>query len=280
MTQKSFVSVMRCPDGYCCQSNDICKEIDSCNTGRVGTLCGRCEQNLTESLFTPKCLPTESCKLGLFLIILISAVIIYAVASLFLNSMKDFLIKFFKKVYKTWKISFQNDTEKQKYTKEQKSNEDTVTNDNGFKYMQLLFYYVQDSKLFTVQLPEISAKTDNIVVNFLEFSPWILEAYIQARDLCFEYSSSVLKVTLQLLFGFLVMIFLFLVYALHRILSHYLFRKLDSEEMRKKLVQAFLLTVLFSYQKVVIGVFTLVQCVEVKNQTILFLQGDILCYTW
>ena len=47
-----------------------------------------------------------------------------------------------------------------------------------------------------------------------------------------------------------------------------------------KLVQAFILTVLFPYQKVVMGTFTLVQCIVIRNQAMLFVQADVQCYTW
>ena len=62
LTSKQSVSMIRCPDGYCCQGNDTCQEIDSCNTGRTGTLCGTCDQSLTEALFTSKCVLAESCR--------------------------------------------------------------------------------------------------------------------------------------------------------------------------------------------------------------------------
>ena len=49
---------------------------------------------------------------------------------------------------------------------------------------------------------------------------------------------------------------------------------------RPRLVQTFHLVVLFSFQKLVIGAFTLVKCVDIGTKTILYVQGDIECYTW
>ena len=131
--------------------------------------------------------------------------------------------------------------------------EDTVKDDSGMKYMQLLFYYVQDSKLFTVHLPETDVKTDNFVVKFLEFSPRILEGYVQATELCFTFSTAIIKVVLQFSFGFLVIAFLLIVYLVQWILSHFVERREAFNDLQIQLVQAFLLTVLFSYQKLVIG---------------------------
>ena len=277
-TQKEVVSMIRCPDGYCCQGNDTCKGIDSCNTGRIGTLCGRCEQNLTEALFTPKCFSTESCRSGLVIVILISAVIIYAVALLSFSTIKDMIIKLTKRIYTWCKGRSQHEKVNEKGTNEKLSKKDEATDDSGMKYIQLLFYYVQDSKLFTVQLPDIGGKTENIVIKFLQFSPRILEAYVQATELCFIFSTAITKVVLQFSFGFLVIAFLCVVYLVQLILSHCV-QKLAFDQLQMKLVQAFTLAVLFSYQNAVMGAFILVQCVVIKDQAILFVQADIQCYT-
>ena len=272
--------MMRCPDGYCCQGNDSCKGKNSCNRGRIGILCGRYEQNLSEALFTPKCLPSKNCRSGVVIVILISAVIIYAVALLSFSTIKDVLIKLLKRVHKWCKGRFEQDKVKQNGIDEQQSKEDTATDDSGMKYMQLLFYYVQDSKLFTIKLPEIGGKTENIVVKFLEFSPRILEAYVQATELCLIFSTAITKVVLQFSFGFLVIAFLFLVYLIQWILSHLVQRNLPFSKLEIKLVQAFILTVLFSYQNVVMGACALVQCVTHRGQAMLFVQADVQCYTW
>ena len=49
---------------------------------------------------------------------------------------------------------------------------------------------------------------------------------------------------------------------------------------RARLVQTFLLAVLFSYQKMVIRAFTLVQCVDTGNRTAVDRQENIKCSTW
>ena len=108
------VSMIRCPDGYCCQGNETCKGINSGSTGRTGTLCGRCKQNLTEALFTSKCIPTESCRSGVVIAIHISAVIIYAVALLSFSTIKDLVIKLLKRIYTMCKERSQQDKVKTK----------------------------------------------------------------------------------------------------------------------------------------------------------------------
>ena len=281
VTQKNkSVSMMRCPDSYCCQGNETCKAIDSCNTRRTGTLCATCKRNLTEALFTTKCLPNEDCRSDLVIVILISAVLVYGIVLLSFSTIKDMVMKLFKKGYTMCKERFQQDKVNRNSSDEQQSKEDTATEENDLKYMQLLFYYVQDSKLFTVHFPETDTKTENIVVKFLEFSPDILRAYIQVSELCFVFSTATMKVVLSLSFGFLVMTFLFFVYCIQKITSHILQRKSHFVTLEIKLVKAFLVTVLLSYQKLVMGALMLVQCIDIRDKAMLFVQADIQCYTW
>ena len=278
VTQQNFISMIRCPDSYCCQGNEACEGIDFCNTGRTGTLCERCEQNLSEALFTTKCLPTESCRTDIVLITLISAVLVYGIVLLSFKTMKDMLRKLFKKGYTMCKEKFKRGKMKRNTTSEQQSKEDTTTDENDFKYMQLLFYYVQDSKLFTVHFPETDTKNEDIVRKFLEFSPDILKAYIQTSELCFAFSNAILKVVLQFSFGFLVINFLLLVYLIQKITSHCLQKNFADLEI--KLIQAFLVTILLSYQRLTMGALALVQCVDIRGRAMLLVQADIQCYTW
>ena len=261
------VSMIRCPDSYCCQGNETCKAIDSCNTGRTGTLCATCERDLTEALFTTKCLPNEDCRSDLVIVILISAVLVYGIVLLSFSTIKDMVMKLFKKGYIRCKERFRQGKVNRNSSDEQQSKEDTATEENDLKYMQLLFYYVQDSKLFTVHFPETDTKTENIVVKFLEFSPDILRAYIQVSELCFVFSTATMKVFLSLSFGFLVMTFLFFVYCIQKITSHIVQRKSHFVTLEIKLVKAFLVTVLLSYQKLVMGALMLVQCIDISRQS-------------
>ena len=46
------------------------------------------------------------------------------------------------------------------------------------------------------------------------------------------------------------------------------------------MVQAYLLTILFSYQRIVMGTFALVQCVDIEDSTVLFIQANVEFDTW
>ena len=152
----------------------------------------------------------------------------------------------------------------------------------GMKYLQILFYFVQDAALFKVHLPEVNISEKSFLVTFLELSPQILFLYTEVTNLCLVSTTpAVLKVVLKTLFGPCIMLLLFVIYLAQLFLSTFFYKdSLIWETVKAKLCEAFLLTILFSYQKIVQGVFKLVQCIELPNSKVLFIQADILCFTW
>ena len=52
------------------------------------------------------------------------------------------------------------------------------------------------------------------------------------------------------------------------------------QSVTASLIQAFLLACLLSFQQTIKGVFHFIQCVTVRNKTVLYIQGNIQCYSW
>ena len=282
VNEQTDVSMIRCPVGYCCQGNETCKGIDSCNTGRRGTLCGTCDQNLTESLFSPECLPTQNRHTVLVVILYFSCAMTYLLVILTSSSIKKRVATMVKESFMVVQRKLKSSSTQRKETDHKDSTEEKSEDKHsgGMKYVQILFYYVQDARLFKIPLPGPlqESSTPNVIVQFLEFSPQVLNIYSKASDLCFVYTTAVLKVLYQSMFGLVIIIFLFLIYAFQEFVSRFI-RSNYFLKVKAKLVQAFLLTILFSYQKLVMGTFTLVQCVRVGEHNVLYIQGDIQCYT-
>ena len=354
---KGYIQMLRCPDQYCCERSGDCNSIDTCNTGRTGILCGRCTDELTESLFSANCFSMDKCYTLLFGLLYAGCVVIY---SIFLGIFKDVkkklveiaskLLKFLQmklklndksksmegiqvskesenidqsiksarknsrlvdallldnccnkpgkittvgtiltgKEWKSQTITQKEDHElkvkikKKNLPVEVKVARDKSDTDSGMKYVQIMLYYVQDATLFKIHLPNAKQQNENVLVKFLQFSPEILTLYYKVSDLCFtRNTTAVMKVFLSSMFGLCIILFLSLVYLILWIFSRY-FGKVSSgwEILRSKLTQAFLLTILFSYQKIIIGAFSLIQCVDIDSNKVLYIQGDIQCYTW
>ena len=353
------ITMMRCPDQYCCQRGDDCKGISTCNTGRGGTLCGRCVGNTTESLFSANCFQEDKCYTLLFGFLYAACVVMYSIFLAIYDDVKRAFIKRALKLFKKIKNRRQsrnieqsddnmmddvNNTDsysslvkallladymgnsqlqtlevidkkgidtlrtsalvealllpnfhhvrKLSFPKKisidikdeikNKTENDKSDTESGMKYVQIILYYVQDATLFKIHLPDAKEHTENVLVKVLQFSPEILTVYYKVSDLCFtQNTTAVMKVFLSSIFGPCIMSFLGLVYIVHWMISRYSQKASTlSETLKSKLIQAFLLAVLFSFQKIIIGAFLLIQCVDIDSEKVLYIQGDIQCYTW
>ena len=396
------VTMIRCPVNYCCSGNSNCKQIDSCNTGRIGTLCGSCEHNLTESLFSAKCIPQENCYIYVIFILYFLLVLMYGIGLLIITFLKANIGHIAKYIWKNGKQCFNtrkventqlntsedknielhditesednilvtdkkdtiepkpscSDLEHKTTPKNNKAVESlkrtgqselqclkedtseqgkvqhravpecateaqskdtdyksrrhskllTVQNyetevgtgsqddkskfesqetvnskESGMKYLQILFYYVQDAVLFNIKVPvDNFSKTEIFIVKILQFSPDALAIYQNISNICFTYgASAVSKTLMKSVFGPCVMLLLLILYLVLKYssllnpscLSFY-------NSATTYLIQTFLLVFLMSYQQIITGAFTLVQCIQVHEDKVLYIQGNIQCHTW
>ena len=318
-----YITMIRCPDGYCCTDNETCIGIDSCATGRTGTLCGNCEPNFTESMLSQSCVSTENCSDSLTIALYILCAMCYAVALLVANKIKQTLVRFVK-VLKTLfqKLKSAKNTAESpniklvsNFGKQSKRSPDVQSisygisegqptdsrrndrikrsiigdvkkeikdhEDGGIKYMQILFYYVQDSSLFQINLSN-NAKNENVLVKILHFSPDILaDVYQGVNELCLSSGSALTKCFFKTLFGTCVILIICVICLIQIALSRFLWKQSTIlTNLKGASTQAFLLSLLFSFQRLATGAFILIQCIQVHNSNVLYIQGEIACYTW
>ena len=145
------------------------------------------------------------------------------------------------------------------------------------KYLQILFYYVQDASLFKVHLPQLKASDDSILIQIFQWSPDIIaKMYLGISNMCFPLTTAITKILFKCLFGPCVIMFLFLIFISQNIMGRLC--KGQSRFLhfvRLSLLKAFILSVLFSYQQMLIGAFSFVQCVKIDELKVLYVQGDI-----
>ena len=236
------IRMVRYSKDYCCTGSKDCKTIDSCNAGRMGQICGRCQHNMSESLFSTNCVSTANCQTALVLIFYLLASVTYAAFLMTFRDIKRIVSRKMKSAskYLNGKLTgfkhkhVRNNEQRENVNKNeagpshksqlvdslllcdhysnQKSNlnkefrsleslikptvngdhrvkamnNDNVQNpvtsdtymketsstvhkekDSGMKYLQILFYYVQDVTLFKVYLPAVGAQKESR----LHFSP-------------------------------------------------------------------------------------------------------------
>ena len=82
-------------------------------------------------------------------------------------------------------------------------------------------------------------------------------------------------------FGLYLVLTVWLLYLILKFTSKFLKKTSNIwAKFKSCLLRAFLLGMLFSYQNLVIGAFTLVRCVNTENVKVLHIKGDVQCYNW
>ena len=77
------------------------------------------------------------------------------------------------------------------------------------------------------------------------------------------------------------MLFLLILYVDQLVLINCkLISKSNLKALRVCMTRAFMLIYLLSFQQQIKGAFTLVQCVKINGTSVLYIEGEIQCYTW
>ena len=313
--QNDSVTMIRCPDGYCCEVNDPCDGINSCNANRTGNICGKCQKGLSEALFSTECISAEKCIGAIAILYYTICVIIYIA---FLASYKD-LQKYattkVKDLYKKLKdrlylyqknnansnsdehdenieVNIQNERKHSDIQGRSKSEDDGShkenkvpdnKSDDSTKYIQILFFYIQDAILFKVNIPGQTFQKEGTIEKILSFSPKVLTlTYSKVIHACFSYAKTPMsKILFEMFFGLYFVVILWLLYLILKIASNSLKKTSNIwGKLKSCLLKALLLGMLFSYQNLIKGAFTLVRCMDIANIKVLHIQGDIQCYNW
>ena len=179
--EKDDVTMVRSPDGYCCQTIDSCEEIDSCGSGR---LCGGCKKNFTESLFDPTCVLIDKCHTGLIMMLYIFCIVGYGLGLMLMGSIKYVGVPIIKTIYRRIKEKFPKKSNTKMAEKNQEESDIKTKEDGSFKYLQILFYYVQDATLIKVHLPSKILEETSTIVKILQFSPEVLTSIYTKSMTC------------------------------------------------------------------------------------------------
>ena len=287
--KNGVVTFYKCPTGYCC-SESICDTYNTCSRHRHGTLCSRCKHGYSEALFSTKCLLNENCNQVWFIPITAVLIFIYAMFLLFQDNFTNFVFKqpIQKQSIMKTLIVWICKSKKRKCAPEP----NTVTTDEspdegkhmgeGGIFLILLFYYFQDATIVSFS-PIYSQATDPLIALIKEFIGSLfdfqLDILVFVGNICpFPGLNSVRKIWLNLLPVPSLFIILTAVYLLSklRLRKHSISNK-RWEDMCGKASQAIMLAILFSYQKLASSAFSLVYCVPVQDDTVLFIDGSVKC---
>ena len=177
-----LVHMYQCPEEYCEQQDGERVYYDGCAENRAGTLCGRCADGYSESLFGTACIPNEDCGMQNWWVAVFLATygILYALFFMFEGDWENFIswlsikMKRGKKEKKSAgsdKGEADNETEETNDEKDEKSpsatdkkgskadkedeeKEDEIDNADMGKsgYFQIFMYFIQTASLLKVKI--------------------------------------------------------------------------------------------------------------------------------
>ncbi|CAB3990686.1 Hypothetical predicted protein, partial [Paramuricea clavata] len=284
---------VQCPPGYCCDSED-CVTYDNCHGNRSGTLCGQCPEGMSETLFSTQCISNTECSFNYFFIIgTIAMLILYLVFFLYHKEILSILrTSLFSK-----RLSFSiNNRNKQR------NNVSTGGNTSSPSGMiKIFFYYYQVCNLLRSSVG--SSKKGQFIHNFENVISRVMNMVLvnlpsikcPLKDL-----HAVPKAVILHSVGYCLLVLLSLLYFLSKLIL--ILRRLGNGGDRRTALQhvtstgsdlsssaskssfsqrvasAFTYISLLMYASSAKLCLSLLHCVPVGDNQVLFLDGSVKCY--
>ena len=275
------VQVMSCPIGYCCEE-ETCNSYNHCYGNRTGTLCGRCPEGTSEPLFTTKCRMNNDCTSPGFWVFFFILLLLYLLFFLFYEEIARFI-----KNSLPSRLNFNI----RGNTTQESGHENVASRSSG--YLKIFFFYYQMVHIALENIPSgyhvgylskvkssVSQITNMIIVNF------------SFHDCPFKSLRPVTKTLFLHSLGFWLLLLIFLTYLLSTFVSWIRRRRRSTIEdtnyglengnsnisFRVRIGCAFTHICLLMYSSSAKLCFSLLNCVQVGKDRVLFIDGTVKCY--
>ena len=293
---KERISFLTCPPNYCCDKEN-CQFYDGCHGNRSGTLCGRCPDGMSESLFNTKCKANDECTSIIFWLLASCFLLLYLLFFLY----REEIIGFVRNGI-TLRLPFSSKFETRNV---QNSNEDIsskkncrVSKSSGF--LKIIFYYYQIVHLFR---NSVSARQNHQILGKLEktFSGVfnLIVINFQSFDCPFQNIRPLEKTVILYSYGYCLLALIGFLYILTKIFK--IVRKLmrtahdrnidglESFEITNssqssscrfsvRIASSFTYISLLMYSSTARMCLSLLHCVPLEDKQVLFIDGNIKCY--
>ena len=284
-TKKQKLKFLPCPRGFCCTGNQ-CHTIDSCNKNRVGTLCGRCIESYVESYLSTDCISIHSCQnfAKFWLVYCISALT-------FLYYMKDFItlikttVSNFSKIFKLCKKEKECDDEIDitigVVGSEEHSEKTSHITVSGIFALIVSFYQIKQLMNVNVQYKKSS---DFYFITFITDCFNLEMVAVAFSSLCsMSNLDAVSKVFIK---AYLLTAALIIICSINYFMStvFHFFRsslgRLSSLKPSDRFGVCLIRVLMLSYKNMASVSLLLLNCIEVADNKVLFIKGDMKCYQW
>ena len=287
-TTEQKLNFLPCPKGFCCTANQ-CNTINSCNKNRVGTLCGRCIRDHVESFLSTDCMSIHSCQnfTTFWLVYCIYAFIL----TTFLYYMKDFITLIKTTLRNSSKILKSCKKEKESYSEiditidvvgaeehQEKTSHFTVS---GIFTLIVSFHQIKQLMKVDVQYKN---STDFSFIKFITDCLNIEMAAVTYSSYCpMSNLDAVSKIFIKTYLLTATLLIACLINYFTSAIFHF-FRsslgRLSSLKPSDRFGVCFIRLLMLSYKNMASASLLLLNCVEVEENQVLFIKGDMECYQW
>ena len=302
--QVVFIS---CPAGYCCQG-ESCKNYNSCSEGRQGILCGKCHEELTENLISPKCIPKARCEYKRFWTIFIAGSLVYILVLLYMKEISHLITflfgwPFFGKKRQCRKGSneepltgsHQHIPEEFNVTEitAQGNMSDSSDQDSCFSsgFVKILFFFYQTEILFKVYDPGSMKNTNLILIKSILLSTFNISpegSYFSGFWCPFIGLTPVTKILFKACLQFVLFVLIGILFTFDMAYQKLKFYICPNNSNKKSSMPFFLRLqccilqiIVFGYSTMTSSAFSLVSCVHLQTgNRIFFFDGSIQCWQW
>ena len=291
------VSFVHCPIGYCCQDDEECKTYDTCHGNRHGTLCGKCKHGTSELLFGTECHPNEECESMSFWIGICITIASYCLFFLYYQD----LVKYLTAMFTSTKLCSKASRQPQASSQSTKSPPRIMS--GGF--LKIIFYYYQIIHIFSSSLGE-RGKFYGMIRHFVTSTFNLVFANVFSIRCLFKHIQPIQKVAITHCLGFLLLMFVSLLFVVWKVIIAFKRSRLNSKPLyidaimhnknqgtsvdfqdennktgksfKCRLASALTHIFLFMYSSTAQLCISLLHCVPIGDQKVLFIDGTLKCY--
>ena len=272
----SELTMYACPDGYCQQPTDVGVSrllYNSCSSNRTGTLCGRCTEEYSESLFGSVCVPNTEC--GLYRWYVIILLMLYGVVYLMFFMFE----KEWEHLLNTIYLQFRNCGTEAKMANAHSG------------YFNTFMYFTQTTALLQIELILKPEETFTLVYRPQDMVPrWMVDGMNQIfsfdvlqvhGNVCLIPDvTPAMKGGLKLAFVVYLYLALLLIYLFSGLCCRCLKPRPQIGEMGMdaRMLCTAVALFLYTYQLVAENIFFFLNCTEIEGQSVLFYDANITCY--
>ena len=271
------VEFLQCPPKYCCDTNH-CEHYNSCHGNRMGTLCGECPSGMSESLFDTKCKANKDCTSVTFWPAISAYLTLYLLFFLYQKDIINFVLR---GITPRYFLSSRNGR-----------------NSKPGGFLKIIFYYYQVVHLLSNSVgSDVKVQFFDDIENLLSRAFNFLIIGIPSIDCPFQDLRPVQKAVIVHSVGYSLLTLLCLLY-----LSIFVFKvvkklrirstqqtvagaetmehspSLEKNSFLGRIAGAFADISLLMYASSTQLCLSLLHCVPVGDNQVLFLDGNVKCY--